>query len=96
MDWPLAGGAHNCYVDGNYLYSIGHDEGGVQIFDLTNIESPELAGFYSTYYYHDIYVKNGIAYAAGIYGASCLCSIIRSHQCLSFLYGLLARRKGRQ
>jgi len=62
------GGAHNCYVDGNYLYVIGHDEGGVQIFDLTNIESPELAGFYSTYYYHDIYVKNGIAYAAGIYG----------------------------
>ena len=62
------GGAHNCYVDGNYLYVVGHDEGGVQIFDLTNIEDPELAGFYSTYYYHDIYVKNGTAYAAGIYG----------------------------
>jgi len=62
------GGAHNCYIDGAYLYSIGHDAGGVQVFDLSNPISPELVGEYITYYYHDIYVRNDTAYAAGIYG----------------------------
>jgi len=62
------GGAHNCYVDGNYLYSIGHDMGGVQVFNMENPAEPTLAGEYSTYYYHDIYVRNDTAYAAGIYG----------------------------
>ena len=63
-----SGGAHNCFVDGQYLYVVGHDAGGVEIYDMTTPQSPELAGHYSTYYYHDIYVREGIAYAAAIYG----------------------------
>jgi len=62
------GGAHNCYINGQYLYVIGHDAGGLEIYDLTNPELPQWAGDYITYYYHDIYVKDGIAYAAAIYG----------------------------
>lgn len=62
------GGAHNCYINDQYLYVIGHDAGGLEIYDLTNPESPQWAGDYITYYYHDIYVKDGIAYAAAIYG----------------------------
>jgi choice-of-anchor B domain-containing protein len=62
------GGAHNCYISGQYLYVIGHDAGGLEIYDLTNPESPQWVGDYITYYYHDIYVKDGIAYAAAIYG----------------------------
>jgi len=62
------GGAHNCYISGQYLYVIGHDAGGLEIYDLTNPESPQWVGEYITYYYHDIYVKDGIAYAAAIHG----------------------------
>lgn len=62
------GGAHNCYVDGQYLYSVGHDANGVQVFDMSNPSEPVLVGEYITYYYHDIYVRNDTAYAAGIYG----------------------------
>ena len=62
------GGAHNCYINGQYLYVIGHDAGGLEIYDLTNPESPQWVGDYITYYYHDIYVKDGIAYAAAIHG----------------------------
>jgi hypothetical protein len=40
----------------------------LEIYDLTNPESPQWVGDYITYYYHDIYVKDGIAYAAAIYG----------------------------
>jgi len=52
------GGAHNCYINGQYLYVIGHDAGGLEIYDLTNPESPQWVGDYITYYYHDIYVKD--------------------------------------
>ena len=62
------GGAHNCYIDGEYLYAIGHDINGIEIYNLSNPESPTLAGTYDSYYYHDLYVKNGIAYGAAIYG----------------------------
>ena len=62
------GGAHNCYIDGNYLYVVGHDAGGVEIYDISVPEDPLWAGHYSTYYYHDIYVKDGLAYSAAIYG----------------------------
>ena len=62
------GGAHNCYINGQYLYVIGLDAGGLEIYDLTNPESPQWVGDYITYYYHDIYVKDGIAYAAAIHG----------------------------
>ncbi|HIA95092.1 MAG TPA: choice-of-anchor B family protein [Candidatus Marinimicrobia bacterium] len=62
------GGAHNCYVDGQYLYAIGHDIAGFEIYDMSSPQSPTLVGNYDTYYYHDIYVQNGIAYAAAIHG----------------------------
>jgi len=62
------GGAHNCYIDGQYLYAVGHDIDGFEIYDLSNPQSPTLVGQYSSNYYHDLYVRDGIAYAAGIYG----------------------------
>lgn len=62
------GGAHNLYIDGEYLYVVGHDAGGVQIFDLSDPTAPKLVGHFDTYYYHDIYVRHDTAYAAAIYG----------------------------
>ncbi len=62
------GGAHNCYMDGPILYIIGHEGGGVEIYDLSVPENPQFKSHFATYYYHDIYVKDGLGYAAGIYG----------------------------
>ncbi|NIT57300.1 MAG: choice-of-anchor B family protein, partial [Aliifodinibius sp.] len=63
------GGAHNCYVDGNYLYIVGnHGPGGLLIYDISTPSSPSFEGGFQPYYYHDIYVRNDTAYAAAIYG----------------------------
>ncbi len=68
-------GAHNCYIDNGYMYVIGNHYGGwLEIYDITNPLSPfKIGDFYgingseSPTYYHDVYVKNDTAYAAGIY-----------------------------
>ena len=62
------GGAHNCYIEESILYVIGHEGGGVEIYDLMTPGSPQFISHYETFYYHDIYVNNDIGYAAGIYG----------------------------
>ena len=62
------GGAHNCYIDGQYLYAVGHDIDGFEIYDMSDPQSPTLVGQYLSNYYHDIFVRDGKAYGAGIYG----------------------------
>ncbi|MCF7804540.1 MAG: choice-of-anchor B family protein [Candidatus Marinimicrobia bacterium] len=63
------GGAHNCFVEGQYLYVVGgHDVGGLEIYDLADPSAPRLVGNFHPYYYHDVYVRNDTAYAAAIQG----------------------------
>ena len=67
-------GAHNCYIENGYLYVVGNHFGGwLEIYDITNPLSPLKVGdFYgingneSATYYHDVYVRNDTAFAAGI------------------------------
>ena len=59
------GGAHNAFVEGSYLYTMGdHGLGGLTIFDLTNPAAPLKVGEYQPYYYHDGYVRNDTGYFA--------------------------------
>ena len=69
------GGAHNAFVEGQYLYITGGHENqqGVHIYDLADPENPLLLGGLHNYYYHDIYVRNDTAYAsAGFNGVDVL------------------------
>lgn len=62
-------GSHNCYVYNGYLFVVGnHIIGGMEIFDITNPLSPLRVGSFEPFYYHDVYVRNDTAFAAGIYG----------------------------
>ncbi|HSG99588.1 MAG TPA: choice-of-anchor B family protein, partial [candidate division Zixibacteria bacterium] len=62
-------GAHNCMVDGDYLYVVGnHSIGGLEIFNIANPAAPFLAGSFQQFYYHDVDIRNDTLYAAGIYG----------------------------
>ena len=59
------GGAHNAFVEGNHLYTMGdHGVGGLTIFDLTNPPAPLKVGEYQQHYYHDGYVRNNTGYFA--------------------------------
>ena len=64
-------GCHNLFIDERgYLYLIGCGNGraGWTIFDLnTNPEQPVFLGQNHELYAHDIYVEDGILYAANIY-----------------------------
>lgn len=69
IELPFGEGAHNCYVDGDYLYIVGdHETGGLFIFDISNPLQPAQVGSFTPFYYHDVYVRGNTAYAAGIYG----------------------------
>lgn len=62
-------GAHNCYVDGHFLYIVGnHGTGGLLIYDISDPTNPVFTGSFQPYYYHDIYVRNDTAFAAAIFG----------------------------
>jgi len=62
-------GAHNCMVDGNYLYVIGnHDVGGLQIWNITNPAAPASVGTFQPFYYHDVDIYRDTLIAFGIYG----------------------------
>lgn len=66
---PSGAGAHNCFVDGDHLYIVGdHGDGGLTIFDLSDPNNPEQVGNYDPKYYHDIYVRDTLAYASAIFG----------------------------
>lgn len=61
--------AHNCLVEGNYLYVCGQTSGGMEIFNLSVLPAtPALAGQWFSYYYHDMDIRNDTLYAAAIYG----------------------------
>lgn len=63
------GGAHNAFVQDNYLYTLGdHGTGGLTIYDLTDPTSPIIVGQFQQRYYHDIQVRDDIGYAAAIGG----------------------------
>lgn len=62
-------GAHNCMVDGDYLYVVGnHDIGGLEIWDISTPASPVSVGTHQPFYYHDVDIYNDTLVAAGIYG----------------------------
>ncbi|MCH8027134.1 MAG: choice-of-anchor B family protein [candidate division Zixibacteria bacterium] len=62
-------GAHNCKVEGDYLYIIGdHITGGVLIYDISTPASPTFVSSFEPYYYHDIDIYNDTLYAAAIWG----------------------------
>ncbi len=63
------GGAHNAFVDGHFLYTMGnHNVGGLIIYDLIDPVNPVKVGEFQPYYYHDIYMRNDTVYAAAIFG----------------------------
>lgn len=63
------GGAHNCMVEGDYLYVIGdHNTGGLIIYDISNPALPDSVGSFTPFYYHDIDIRNDTICATGIYG----------------------------
>ena len=62
-------GAHNCKVEGDYLYIMGdHITGGLLIYDITNPALPSFVTNFEPYYYHDIDIYNDTLYAAAIFG----------------------------
>ncbi len=65
----LNGGAHNAFVQGQYLYTTGnHGVGGLIIYDLTDPAKPDSVGEYQTQYYHDFYARGDTGYAAALFG----------------------------
>ena len=61
--------AHNIYIDlgTGYAYCVGaNTAAGAVVLDLANPTNPSFLAFFNDYYIHDIYVENGIAYAAAI------------------------------
>ena len=63
------GGAHNCLVDGDYLYVIGdHNTGGLIIYDISNPALPDSISSFTPFYYHDIDIRNDTVCGTGIYG----------------------------
>ncbi len=63
-------GAHNCIVDGDFLYIVGnHSVGGLEVFDISTPSAPVRIGTgFEPFYYHDLDVRNDTMYAAGING----------------------------
>jgi len=62
------GGAHNCYVDGDYLYVVGNNgPGGLIIYEISDPSNPRRAGeLAQAMAFHDIYVYNDVAYVPQI------------------------------
>ncbi len=66
---PDGGGAHNCIIEGDYMYLIGnHGTGGLEIVDISNPAFPVEVGEFQPFYYHDIDIRNDTICATGIYG----------------------------
>ena len=60
--------AHTIFVDGSTLYACGTDTAqGYVALDLTDPVAPRFAGSFDEFYIHDIFVRDGIAYAAQVY-----------------------------
>ncbi|MCH7947890.1 MAG: choice-of-anchor B family protein [candidate division Zixibacteria bacterium] len=63
----IAGGRHNCMVDGDFVY-FGGGSNGVVIYDISNPGAPQFAGQHLPYYYHDFAIRNDILAACAING----------------------------
>ncbi len=63
------GRVHNCYIDENgYLWLVGGREyRQALVLSLENPEEPEIVGRYEGEYWHDVYVKDNIAFGFAIY-----------------------------
>ncbi len=64
---------HNIFIDTDegHAYAVGTDSGTL-VYDLSvDPINPPLIGQPNIPYVHDIYVKNGIAYAAHVYDGTC-------------------------
>ncbi|WNJ17730.1 choice-of-anchor B family protein [Pontibacter sp. G13] len=62
--------AHNLYIEGDRLYLVGGNKygGGIAVLDLAvDPWEPTFLFAYSSQYVHDVYVRDGIAYAAEVY-----------------------------
>ncbi len=65
--------AHNLFIsDDGYAYIVGSNvaNGGLHILNLADPVNPKVAGNWSDWYVHDLYVSNNIAYAASIFNGS--------------------------
>lgn len=70
-------GAHNCLVDGNFLYIVGnHFIGGLEIYDITDPANPALMSRFEPRYYHDIAIQNNTLFAAAIWDDTASIDII--------------------
>ena len=62
-------GAHNCMVDGDYLYIVGNEGlGGLEIFEITNPATPLKVGEFQPFYYHDLDIYKDTLIALGVHG----------------------------
>lgn len=61
--------AHNLFIDteAGILYAVGTGTGTV-LLSLENPRVPTLAGTFDDFYIHDIFARDGVAYAAAIFG----------------------------
>lgn len=60
--------AHTIYIDEAeaLLYASGTDIGGLVIVDISDASAPEYLGRFGNPYVHEVYVRDGIAYASEI------------------------------
>ena len=60
--------AHNLFIDTDtgVLYAVGTNNGMV-VVDLASPTAPSILSIFDQYYIHDIFVRNGVGYAAAIY-----------------------------
>ncbi|MBN4076287.1 choice-of-anchor B family protein [Gemmatimonas aurantiaca] len=66
---PGGTGAHNCLVEGDFLYITGdHNLGGVGIYDISTPSAPMPISYYAPFYFHDIDIRNDTLMGAGIWG----------------------------
>lgn len=66
---PDGGGAHNCLIEGDYMYVVGnHGTGGLEIVDISNPAAPFEVADFQPYYYHDLDIRNDTVCATAIYG----------------------------
>lgn len=59
---------HNIYIDeaAAMLYAVGAPSNTMYVLDVSRPNAPSLKGSFRDFYIHDIYVRDGIGYAAAI------------------------------
>lgn len=60
--------AHTVFIDGSTLYALGTDIAqGYVALDLADPIDPTFVGSFDEFYIHDIFVEDGVAYAAQVF-----------------------------